>query len=296
MVLKAIVSSREAYFRLLQLLLVFGLGLVHAGQAWAELTTIKLPLSGGHELEVLIHTPAQAEQPLPAVVIFGGLEAGAGVLNVVAGQAPVVAASFAYPYQPPAKLGWGNALGAVDDFGQGVDRTFDGIAQLMALLRSRADVDPRRITLVGASAGAPFASISAARLNVPGLVVVQGFGDVPSVLARQGELALRKRERELWIPLLKPVARLLSWWLELPAPERYAPQLRTGQRVLMITAQDDERVPAAAADLLWDGFQASGAQATRLDLPGAHLRGLGDPTINEILVHALRWMQAQDLL
>ena len=96
MVLKAIVSSREAYFRLLQLLLVFGLGLVHAGQAWAELTTIKLPLSGGHELEVLIHTPAQAEQPLPAVVIFGGLEAGAGVLNVVAGQAPVVAASFAF--------------------------------------------------------------------------------------------------------------------------------------------------------------------------------------------------------
>ena len=272
------------------------LSLGFSGAGAAELSTIKLSLSGGHELEVLIHAPAQAEQPLPAVVIFGGLQAGAGVLEVVAGQAPVVAASFAYPYQPPAKLGWRNALGAVKDFGLGVDRTFEGIAELIALLRSRADVDPQRITLVGASAGAPFASISAARLNVPGLVVVQGFGDVPSVLARQGELALRKRERELWIPLLKPVARLLSWWLELPAPERYAPQLRTGQRVLMITAQDDERVPAAAADLLWDGFQASGAQATRLDLPGAHLRGLGDPTINEILVHALRWMQAQDLL
>lgn len=272
------------------------LSLGFSGAGAAELSTIKLPLSGGHELEVLIHAPAQAEQPLPAVVIFGGLQAGAGVLEVVAGQAPVVAASFAYPYQPPAKLGWRNALGAVKDFGLGVDRTFEGIAELIALLRSRADVDPQRITLVGASAGAPFASISAARLNVPGLVVVQGFGDVPSVLARQGELALRKRDRELWIPLLKPVARLLSWWLELPAPERYALQLRTGQRVLMITAQDDERVPAAAADLLWEGFQASGAQATRLDLPGAHLRGLGDPKINEILVHALRWMQVQNLL
>ena len=85
-------------------------------------------------------------------------------------------------------------------------------------------------------------------------------------------------------------------YLDLPDPAEAARRMTAEQRVLMITAVQDQRIPAASTEALWTGLTASRAQVSRIDQPGDHLRGLSDPRIPQILGIASDWMRAQGLL
>lgn len=259
---------------------------------------LDLPLASGTRITAALRWPSSSNpsaEPLAVVILFGGLEGTRQVLDVMPATPGTVLASFPYPYEPPRSLGWQDAKAAVDQFGQAVDDTFAGIAELLAYLRAHPRIDEQRITLVGASAGAPFAGISAQRLGVPGAILIQGFGDLPLVLGHQADLAWRG---ESWIQrmIAHLLGRLLVAYLDLPEPAAAARQMTADQRVLMLTARQDHRIPAAATEALWAGLTASPAQVERIDQPGDHLRGLSDPRIPEILGIATDWMRAQGLL
>lgn len=257
-----------------------------------------MTLASGTRITASLRWPPGAEgstEPLAVVILFGGLEGTRQVLDVMPATPGTVLASFPYPYQPPRRLSWQNGKWAVDQFGRAVDDTFAGIAELLAQLRGHPRINPERITLVGVSAGAPFAGISAQRLGVPGLILIQGFGDLPRVLGHQADLAWRG---DSWIQQLvtRLLGRLLVTYLDLPEPAEAARRMTSDQRVLMITASEDHRIPAASTEALWAGLSASRAQVSRIDQPGDHLRGLSDPRIPEILSIATDWMRAQGLL
>lgn len=260
--------------------------------------SLVLRLESGTQITAGLRWPPAtglAVEPMPVVILFGGLEGTRQVLDVMPVTPDTVLASFPYPYQPPRRLSWQNAKSAVDQFGRAVEDTFAGIAQLVAYLRAHPRIDDQRITLVGASAGAPFAGISAQRLGVPGAILIQGFGDLPRVLGHQADLAWRGESR-IQRAITQLLGRLLVTYLDLPEPADAARRMTADQRVLMITASQDHRIPAASTEALWAGLTESQAQVERIDQRGDHLRGLSDPRIPEILGIATDWMRAQDLL
>lgn len=274
-------------------LLLAGLAAIPAQAGMEE--RLDLRLEDGRRLEVQLRKPAQHTQPLPVVLLFGGFRGAATVLDAVPAGLPLIAASFDYPFDPPRTFRFPHSLRDVPALGRGIDQTFEGIAVLVAHLRSRADVDPQRITIVGASLGAPFAVISAAELELPGLVVVHGFGEVRRVIAHQ---FIRKLEPRLGVWVRAPawsLANVLVWGYRLPAPERYAPRLQASQQALMIAAAEDELIPQRATETLWKAMQSSQARIERRDHAGDHLRGIRDPRITQLVASALNWMEQAQL-
>ncbi len=246
-------------------------------------------LDSGKPIEMVLRRPAEVATPRPAIILFGGFGSAAQVLDAVDAAPDYIRASFAYPWTPPARIRPWTIPALLKDFEAAVADTFAGINLLVASLRARADVDATRIHIVGVSAGAPFATIAGVRERVPAVVIVQGYGDLGAVIGRQFELS--------WVPKFgrwsawpaRALGRYLVWQLDLPAPEDAARRFTAEQRVLLVTARQDQRIPAQAAELLWSAIQDSPARASRIDLPGEHLRGLDDPAIAEILRRVLGW-------
>ena len=252
-------------------------------------------LESGTDIQFVVRRPLEASGPMPAVVLFGGFEGAAQILDYLQTDQALIRASFRYPWEAPEEVRLRDVKAIVSSFEQAVEDTLDGIQTLLAALRQRPDVDPERIVIVGASAGAPFATIGAAQGAVPGLIVVQGFGRLAQVIGRQFSLSWQERLGWLAPPLAAALAHGLVWWMDLPVPEQFARRLGPSQQVLQITATEDERIPAVATEALWAAFQDSQATLSRMDLQGAHLRGYGDPKISEILSHALEWMSEKGL-
>lgn len=280
--------------RLIGLFLLLIPLLAQAGDEILE--TRLITLDSGRPLELVLSRPAEIDGPLPAVMLFGGFEGTARILDYIHSERPLIRASFNYPWDKPEQVSLRRVPAIIADFGRAVDDTLAGIDALSQWLRSHPQVDASRLMLVGASAGAPFATIGGARNRIPGVVIVQGFGQLASVIAHQFNLRLQP-DYGIWIkPLSWVLAQLVVHGLDLPAPEQAARELKTDQQILFITAREDERIPAAASNALWQAILASDARASRHDLAGAHLRGFGDPAIDRIMALALDWMQRSDLL
>lgn len=256
---------------------------------------IDFTLASGRQLVAEIRYPANTTRALPAVMLFGGFRGAVTVLDAVPQHLPIAAASFDYPFDPPRSFVFPDTLRDIPAMARGIDETFEGIRQLSAHLRGRDDIDDSRITIVGASLGAPFATISAAELELPGLVIVHGFGKIRHVIGHQLTQAAKRRGHEWLRWPAQGFANLLTWGLRLPAPERYASKLAAGQRALMMVAGDDELIPQHATDALWSALQASDARVERMDEAGGHLRGIRDPRIGELVDTAMDWMQRNDL-
>ncbi len=258
--------------------------------------TASLDLVSGRRIEARIRIPAvAAAAPYPALMLFGGFRGAARVLEAVPEDVPLIVASFDYPFEAPRRFRFPQSLGDLPALGRGIDDTRDGIAQLTAHLRAHPKVDARRISIVGASLGAPFAVNAAVDLQLPGLILVHGFGDLRRVIAHQFVYKLEPR-LGAWVRWPSwGLANALTWGLQLPRPESDARRLGPGQRVLMLNAQEDQRIPRQAVETLWQGLQASSAQVARRDHEGPHLQGIDDVRIKTLVAEALRWMAQEEL-
>lgn len=253
-------------------------------------TTVELRLVSGRVIPARLVLPVQTGERLPAVMLFGGFERGAGALDLVEPSRPTLLASFDYPLSVPRKPRFWEALGLLPEARRGIADSVEAMGLLYAHLRTREDVDPARITLVGVSLGAPFAVAAAAEYGIPGLAVVHGFGQVRQVIAHQ---FIRRWEprRGAWVrPVAHALAAFLTGYGGIPDVEARARTLRAEQRVMMLIAGDDELVPAAATAALLDGFRASAAQVESEVESGGHLAGEVDPRIPALLARTERWM------
>ena len=250
--------------------------------------TVPIP---GTPLTALVRKPAGAEGRLPALMIFGGFEAGARALDAVAPKTPVLLATFEYP--GPRRVRFPGVLLEGRRLKRALRETERGMLSLGAALRAREDVDPSRVCVVGVSFAAPLALRAAA--EDPGLscvVIVEGFADV------KGTAKARLRQQ---MPKLGPLARPLAWlaaglglaYLRPPRPERDAAALRAPQRVLLVEAAEDDMIPERSRALLREALARSGARVDRVSMPGSHLRGAADPRIPAIVEAAERWLAGE---
>lgn len=279
------------------LFLVLALALAAPAGADVRTETLVLKLDDGRELPAQLRIPADARGPLPALMLFGGFRNAAKVLDKVRVERPVIWATFDYPFEPSRKFRFPASLFDAPEARAAIHGAFEGIVKLHEALAQHPAVDAARITVAGASAGAQFALVGAARSPIPGVILVQGAGDVPAVIEN---LIFRKYREKYGEWVRRPsrwLAVWINWYCEIPDMAAQARTLRPAQKVLMSTATQDDFVPKPASEALWQALQDSGAQVERIDVEGLHL-GVGDDSarIADLLQRSMAWMEKTGLL
>lgn len=258
---------------------------------------LPLRLNDGRVITARLRVPdlADASRALPAVMLLGGFERGASALDLVQPTRPTVLASFDYPIALPERLGVRDALRLLPEARRAVHDSLQALGLLHAQLARRADVDTARITLVGVSFGAPFAVVAAAEHEIPGLVVIHGFADLPTVIGHPFARRWAEDGRAWMSPLAWLLGHALDAYADLPVIEQHAARLRASQQVWMLSARDDALIPARATNALREALARSAARVDDELEDGGHLRGASDPRIPALLRRTERWLIARGL-
>lgn len=257
-------------------------------------STLELVHPSGTVVTARIRAPEPASaRRLPAVMVFGGFQEAAYVLESVESTRPVVVASFDYPYSGRRRLTFIEAVREAGNLRKMAREVTPLIESLTAKLKERPDVDPERIVLIGASFGAPFAIYAAARGVGRYLVLIHGFADVVGTL----EYRLHRIFSEKGVPgewvrrsLAWSLARLIWIFLGLPRVEDEAKKLGEKQFVLSIEATLDRMVAESSRVKLRESLRASAARVEFVAMPSGHLQGVDDRLLNEILPTVESWL------
>ncbi|MBL6749756.1 MAG: hypothetical protein ISP90_04505 [Nevskia sp.] len=257
---------------------------------------VNLRLGSGVQVQVRFLRASGGNGPLPAIVVLGGLERGAAVLDLLPRTDEAVLVGFDYPVAVPQALPWTELLPLARRLERGVRETVEILARLHALLLQRGDIDGSRLSLVGVSLGAPFAVIGAAGSGYRGVVVIDGFGDLPRTVRHQFQRRWRPRYGVIGDAMAWLAQTALLQLIDLPAPEESARRLQANQRVYMLNAEQDEFVPQRSREALEEALRQSRAVLTVETVPGRHVRGDDERTIRQLYALARDWMRRQGLL
>lgn len=259
-----------------------------------------LVLPSGTVLSVQAHRYAlpSSKAKLPVVLLFGGFEGAAHVLELFRADRPVYLASFDYPYEPQRKFDFPGDLRHIPAARRAIHDTLDGIQALGEELRRRPDLDGERMSIVGASFGAPFAIHGAAASPgiFTGLVVIHGFADVRRTLENRLRLALERKQVVASGPLSWAAAWVLWGFMGVPHLGSLAEGLRAPQRVLVIGAESDQFIPREVSASLKERLLRSEARVTFEKTTGEHLMPGADQLISRLLTMTSQWMAREGLL
>jgi dienelactone hydrolase len=255
-----------------------------------------LRLASGTEVQVRLVRASHGTARLPAMVVLGGLERGSGVVDLIPRTTKAVVVGFDYPVAMPERVGWTEALPVARRLEKGIHETIESVGRLHELLARRADIDPARLSIVGVSLGAPFAVIGAAERDYRGVIIIDGFGDLPHTLRHQFARHWRKRYGVLGDALAWLAERGAVGLIDLPDPGAFARRLRANQQVYMISAEDDEVVPERSRQALQAALRQSTAQVTAETRSGGHVRGRDSQAISRLYSQASKWMRRRGLV
>lgn len=212
-------------------------------------------------------------------VVLGGQERGKGAAALIGDTRGTVFASLDYPYDGDRSAKGLAVIAQVPAIRRAFYDTPPAVSLALDYLLARPDVDPARMELVGASFGAPFATIAAARdARVRRLWIAHGGGD-PFAIIDTGLV------REIpFAPLRWPVSALATLLASGPrlAPEHWVGRV-SPRPVVMLNALDDERIPRRSVDVLWAAAREPRAQVW---LPGRHMQG-DRPDVLRMLVDSV---------
>jgi len=246
-------------------------------QDWSLVST------SGLEVELLVRRPANTAEPMPLVLLLGGLNTGKDAARLIEADRPVVVAALSYPTRL-VKLRSG--FGIFSDVAEARRAILDTPAAVLLALDHLVEedyVDPSRIELVGVSLGAPFAVIAGALdPRIRRVWSIHGGGD-PAAMIDKG------LEEDIGFgPARWAVAGLAAQLAHTSsiAPERWVGRIAP-RPFIMVNAEHDERIPKACVDAL---FNAAGEPRELIWDPGAHidvdrdarLRGLTDLVLERI--------------
>ena len=199
-------------------------------------------------------------------LLLGGQERGRGAAALVADTRGTVVASFDYPFDGDHRAKGLAVVAQVPSIRRALYDSPPAVTLVLDYLLGRPDVDSARVELVGASFGATFATIAAARdPRVTRLWIAHGGGK-PFAMINAG------LEREIsFAPLRWPVAGLATLLASGPrfAAERWVARV-SPRPVVMLNALDDERIPRVSIEALW---RAAREPKSQVWLPGQHMQG-----------------------
>lgn len=258
---------------------------------------LSLALASGAHVQARLLRPAQVlSKPLPVVVVLGGLQRGAKAIDLLPPVADAILVGLDYPAEVPKKPAWHELLPLARELEAGIATMIEALGVLHGRLQQRTDVDARRLTIVGASLGSPFAVIAADRFGYDGVVLAHGFADLPRTIGHQ--FARR------WEPRWGSLGSALAWLsqqaivciVDLPDVESHAQRLRAQQRVYVLTAAEDEFIPRSSSQALIDALRRSAAAITVEERPGGHMRGTRRQLLQDLFERSTAWMRREGLL
>ncbi len=230
---------------------------------------LALTSATGLRVHVAVRRPSPAPGDTARRMLFlllGGQERGRGAAALVADTRGTVVASFDYPYDGDHRAKGLAVVAQVPAIRRALYDSPPAVTLALDYLLSRPDVDLARVELVGASFGASFATIAAARdPRVTRLWIAHGGGK-PLAMINAG------LEREIPVaPLRWPVAGLATLLASGPrfAAERWVGRV-SPRPVVMLNALEDERIPRASVEALWNAAREPKLQVW---LPGRHMQG-----------------------
>ncbi len=211
--------------------------------------SVRLVSNSGLQVFFRIIRDVETDTPLPVLMMLGGHRTGSDAVELFGDVGHRAIVGVDYPYDGPDKVkGVIPIARTIPLARQAFLDTVPAVSLLLDWVVEQAWVDKKRIILVGASLGVPFAATAAARdRRITALILVHGAADNRLWLEVQ---VARRIDTEL---LHYPLATILYWLA-------YGPVLDTSKHVatisprpvLIIGARDDERTPAGQAELLFD--------------------------------------------
>ena len=235
-------------------------------------------------VELAIRRPSYTAQDSgqvrrPLFLILGGHERGKGAGALIGDTRGAVFASMEYPFEGDHRAKGLAVVAQVPAIRRALYDTPPAAQIALDYLLARPDVDPTRVELVGASFGAPFATIVAARdPRVTRLWLAHGGGDTRAMIDRGLEKEIGNRF------LRAPVTALANLLASGPrfTPERWIADVAP-RPVVMLNAEDDEKIPRRSVDIL---YAAALAPKELIWLPGNHMQG-NRPEVLHRLIEAV---------
>ncbi len=239
--------------------------------------SVRLISDSGLQVSFRVIRNVEYDAPLPVLMVLGGHRTGSDAVELFGDVGARAIVGVDYPYDGPEKTkGVIPIAKSIPPIRQAFLDTTPAVSLILDWLVEQAWVDKKRIIIVGASLGVPFAATAAARdERITGLMLVHGAADNRLWLEVQ---VARRIDTEI---LHYPLGTILYWLA-------YGPLLDTAKHlaavaprpVLIIGARDDERTPAGQAELLFDAAR----DPKRLRwTEGRHIQPNRDEIIEEIL-------------
>lgn len=241
---------------------------------------VTLRAASGLAVRLTVRRPTDTDDtPRPLWVILGGQRRGREAGALLGDTRGFIFASLDYPFDGDDRAKGLALVAQIPGIRRALLDTPPAVMLALDHLLARADVDSARVELVGASFGAPFATIAAALdERVTRLWIAHGGGD-PYAMIEHG------LKRDIPVRALRaPVAGAITLLASGPrmAPERWVGRVAP-RPVILLNAEEDERIPRRAMETLW---RATHSPSERIWLPGPHMQG-DRPEVLERLVQTM---------
>lgn len=258
-----------------------------SGNGRYSMSAFHLTDSLGRVARGRLRMPLEYEGPLPIVLVLGGLGTGERAAGIIPLDEPVLLVALDYPeapLDPPGLLQVPQRIGTLNEAVlQAVGSGFLALDFLCSLPQA----DTSRVSVLGASFGAPFAVIAGALdCRIKAVVLLQAAENMGALI----DWNLRRR---IPSPLLR---RPLSWLLgSLAAPyepgnhiDRIAPR-----PVLLVNSLQDEKIPRNLAEAL---REKAGPSAEQVWLDSGHLHPSHAELIDTLTMITANWLKRHGLL
>ena len=186
--------------------------------------------------------PENTDKPLPAIIILGGLRTGSMTVDYIRQTTDMIIMAIDYPYEGKKEnLSVTEFMLALADIHRAVLNTPPAVILGVDYLRTRDDVDQKRITLIGGSLGAFFVpAVMAADTRIDAAAILFGAGDLQ---------ALIRNEIDMPFPLPHLGAWAASVLLAPVEPLKYVADI-SPRPVFILNGRSDHRIPMDLAEKL----------------------------------------------
>jgi dienelactone hydrolase len=219
--------------------------------------TFPSPVETPHERNNTVHAEyyrPKVEGRRPAVIvlhILGGDFALSRLFCHSLNNSGTAALFVKMPYYGPRREPGVNRRMIADDPEEtlaGMTQAVLDIRRAVAFLRSRDEIDPEQIGIMGVSLGGITAALAAsAEPRIQNVCLLLAGGDLPTIAAESREFA---RQREAFIAAGRDPEAMARVIHDID-PLTHA-HLLQDRRILMLNAKDDEVIPRTCTEKLWE--------------------------------------------